>query len=120
MVSAAEVYDAFSAYMDTASYSLSDVMPCCQKGLDWVNARLREGVDPDNPLIAETAAAMAHYFFFIFRMTDGEKYENCKVGDISYNRNIEKELEFETHIKNQAIADAAEILKDGGFYCRVG
>lgn len=118
MIEAADVYTALSSYMDIASYSMTDVMPCCQKGLDWVNARLREGVDPDNPLIAETAAAIAHFFFFICRLTDGEKYENCKVGDVSYKRNIEKEFEFECRIKNQAVADAAEILKDGGFYCR--
>ena len=118
MIQAADVYYSMSVFMDTRQYDEQDVMPCCQKGLDWVMARLQEGVDPDNPLITQTAAAMAHFYFFLCRITDPDKYENCKVGDVTYNRNIEKEFEFENRIRNQAIADAAEILKDGGFYCR--
>lgn len=119
MIEVSDVYSLMTVYADTRTYAQQDIVPCCEKGLDWVNERLRDDVDPDNPLIAQTAAAMAHFYFFIFRLTDPEKYENCKVGDITYNRNIEKEFEFENRIRNQAIADAAEILRDGGFYCHV-
>lgn len=117
MFDAKDVYAAISTYKDIEPYSEADVIPCCQRGLDWVNRRLRKTVDPDNPLIKETAVAMAHYFFFFCRLSDPEKYENCKVGDVTYKRNLIKELEFENQIKNQAIAEAAGILTDGGFYC---
>ena len=120
MIRAKDVYAAISVYKDVQPYSEEDVMPCCQKGLDWVNRRLRKTVDPDNPLIKETAVAMAHYFFFLCRLSDPEKYENCKVGDLTYKRNLMKELEFEKQIRDQAIAEAADILADGGFYCRGG
>lgn len=112
-----DIYAAISTYKDMEPYSESELLPCCQKGLDWVNSRVRKTVNPDNPLIKETAVAMAHYYFFLCRMSDPDKYESCKVGDVTYKRNLAKELEFETHIKNQAIADAADILTDGGFYC---
>ena len=65
MINAKDVYTALAAYKDLEAYSEADVMPSCRKGLDWVNRRLRTGVDPDNTLITETAAAMAHYFFFL-------------------------------------------------------
>lgn len=120
MIFAKDVYAAISVYKDIEPYSEADIMPFCQKGLDWVNRRLRKTVDPDNPLIKDTAVAMAHYFFFLCRLSDAEKYDSCKVGDVTYKRNLNKELEFEKQIKNQAIAEAAGILTDGGFYCYGG
>ncbi len=115
-----EVYAALMAYCDVSSYTAEQLLPSCEKGLNWVQSRLRDNVAPDDPLITQTAAALSHFYFFLYRLTEPDKYENCKVGDTSYKRNIQKELEFERQIKDQAIADAAAILKDGGFYCHGG
>lgn len=118
MYTANDVFSVLSAYADTDGYTPAQMLPCCSDGLAWVNKRLRDGVDEEDPLILSTAAAIAHYFFFLRRLTEPDKYQNYKVGDITIRQEPCKLLEFEKELRRQALADACSILKDCGFYCR--
>lgn len=118
MYTAENVCSVLKAYADMADYTEEQLMPSCSNGLNWVNARLKSGVDESDPLILTTAAALAHFFFFIVRLAEPDKYENYKVGDVTVKQEPLKLFRFEKQIREQAIADASTILKDCGFYCR--
>ena len=113
-----DVYNSLMAYSDMDGYDEEQVLPSCEDGLAWVNRHLKDGVDEKNPLILSTAAAMAHFYFFLKRLCEPEKYQNYKVGDVTVKQEPLKLLQFEKEIRKQAIADACSILKDCGFYCR--
>lgn len=117
MITANDVLTVLSSNYDTTDYPQEDLLACCQTGLNWVNSRLRRGVSESNPLITQTAAAIAHFHFFVRTLTEPEKYESYRVGDITVNSDPSKALEREKMLRDSAIADAASILADGGFYC---
>ena len=109
---------ALREYIELYSFSNDQLLPSCKKGLNWVYARLRSGVDEDDPLILSTAVSLAHFFFYAFRLSDPDKYESYKVGDVTVRKDALKLLQIEKEMRDQAIADAAPILKDCEFYCR--
>lgn len=118
MYTAENVCSVLKAYEDMEGYTDEQLMPSCLNGLNWVNERLKSGVDESNPLILTTAAALAHFFFFIVRLAESDKYQNYKVGDVTVKQEPLKLFQFEKELRKQAIADACSILKDCGFYCR--
>ncbi|MBQ8502685.1 MAG: hypothetical protein IJ491_00205 [Clostridia bacterium] len=118
MISVNDVYTLLSSYSDVEDATEEQLLPCCQDGLNWVLKRLRETADEDDPLITETAAAIAHFYFFVRRLTEMDKYESYKVGDMTISQNPQKQYLTEKELRHQAIANAAPILKDGGFYFR--
>lgn len=117
MITANDVLVALCSNYDTSDYPQEDLLSCCEAGLSWVKKRLRRNVSETDPLIVQTAAAIAHYHFFIRTLTEPEKYESYRVGDITVNSDPTKALERERIIRDNALADAASILVDGGFYC---
>lgn len=118
MITANDVLTVLRSNYDTADFPDEELISCCDIGLEWVNARLRSDASDTDPLITRTAAAVAHYHFFVRTLCEPEKYESYKVGDITINNNPTKALERETLLRDTAIAEAAAILVDGGFYCR--
>lgn len=119
MISVSDVYAIVCTYETSKGYTSQELFPCCERGLNWVRTRLREGTDENHPLIAPTAAAIANFYFFIQRLSDTDSFENYKVGDMTISRNPEKELRIAMQKRSLAIAEASSILKDGGFYCSV-
>ena len=115
MISATDVYTAVKNYSDVSEVAEEQLIPCCEDALDWVVRRLKDGVSESDPLITKTAAAIAHFFFFIRSVTEPDKYESFKVGDMTVKRNPHMLYEKERDMRLQALADAAPILKDGGF-----
>ena len=120
MITANDVLTVLRSNYDTADYPEEELLSCCELGLSYVNSRLRKGVSADNPLIAETACAVAHYHFFIRTLAEPEKYESYRVGDITVTNNPTKALEREMLIRDEALARAHTILEDGGFMCYAG
>ena len=118
MYTANDVLNSLKKYADTDGYKTEQMLPSCNDGLTWVVQRLKEGVDENDPLILSTAAAMAHFYFFLKRLCEPDKYQNYKVGDVTVKQEPLKLLQFEKEMRKQAIADACSILKDCGFYCR--
>lgn len=118
MITANDVLTVLRSNYDTSEYPDEELIPCCDIGLEWVNSHLKSDASDNNPLITRTAAAIAHYHFFVRTLCEPEKYESYKVGDITINNNPSKALEREVLLRDTAIAEAASILVDGGFYCR--
>ena len=120
MITANDVFTVLCSNYDSEEYSDEELLSCCNLGLGFVKELLRPGVSDDNPLIAETAAAVARYHFFVRTLSRGEKYDSYRVGDISISNDFSKALEREILIRNEALARAHSILKDGGFVCHAG
>ncbi|MBQ3136606.1 MAG: hypothetical protein IJB74_03900 [Clostridia bacterium] len=116
MTDVSEVLSCLMKYADMETFTDEQLTPVCERGLLWVYERLKPGADRESPLIPHTAAALAHYFFFLTRLTETDKYEAYTAGDMSVRRNTEKELKLEERIRDEAIAAASSILTDGGFF----
>lgn len=116
MFTVSDVFSALSSYADTADFTEEQLQSSCEDGLNWVLRRLKDGVSDTEPLILETAAAMAHFYFYIRRLTEPDKYESYKVGDMTISQRPEKQFQTEREMRDLAIANASEILKDGGFH----
>lgn len=117
MIEVSDVLSCLMNYADIESYSEEQLYDSCERGLLWVKERLKPGCENSDTLITHTAAAMAHFFFYLSRLTEPDKYETYTAGDMTVRRNITKEMLYEAEIKNQAIAAASSILVDGGFFC---
>lgn len=117
MITANDVLAVLRSNYDTESYQESDLLPCCENGLSWVKARLRKGVKDTDPLIVQTAAAVARFRFFLVTLSQSENHDSYRVGDVSVSYDRTKALEREKLIHDMTLADAASILTDGGFYC---
>ncbi len=117
MISVSDVYAALCTYESSKAYTGEELFPCCEQGLSWVKANLRDTADENDPLITQTAAAIADFYLFLKKQTEIDSYESYKVGDMTVRRNIEKELAIAERKRDMAIARAHCILNDGGFYC---
>ena len=117
MTEVSDVTACLMKYADMDSFTHEQLQPSCERGLLWVYANLKPGADKESPLIPHTAAALAHYYFFLTRLTETDKYEAFTAGDMTVRRNLEKEARHEERIRDEAIAAAASILRDGGFFC---
>ena len=86
------------------------------RALGEVKEQLRDGADESDPRVAQTAAALARYRLFCNMLEGGDRFSSYKAGDITIQKNLQRELEFERSLKEAALAEAAPLLKDGGFY----
>ncbi|MBQ6601140.1 MAG: hypothetical protein IIX36_05805 [Clostridia bacterium] len=117
MITANDVLTVLRSNYDTADFSEEELLSFCNTGINHIKERLRSGVSANNPLIAETAAAVAHYHLFVRSLAEPEKYESYRVGDITINNSPSKALQRELQIRDEALARAHSILEDGGFAC---
>lgn len=117
MITANDVLTVLCSNYDTSGYPQEELLSCCDLGLSFVKNRLRSGVSADDPLITQTAAAVAHYHFVLRTLAEPEKYESYRVGDVSVTNNPSKALQREREIRDEALAAAHSILADGGFGC---
>ncbi len=117
MININDVYAALCTYESSKGYTGEELFPCCEQGLMWVKENLRASADENDPLIIHTAAAIADFLWFLKKQSETDAYESYKVGDMTVNRNAEKELLVAEKKRDMAIARAHSILRDGGFYC---
>lgn len=116
MTDASTVLAIVKEYADLEDMGAQEILPLCQRAIDFVLGKLKPMVDRDTPLVAETAAAVARYYIFTKRMGESRRFQKYKVGDVSMERNLESELSVEQQMYREALANAADILRDGDFY----
>lgn len=115
MITVSDVISALSLYEDTEGFSEEKLSAAAAIGFNYVKDRLKTDADKNSPLVLETAAAVAHYHFFVGAISSSDRYESYKAGDMTIRRNIKKELEFEKEILSLALTKAASILIDTEF-----
>lgn len=92
------------------------MMPACRKAAQWLSAHIKDGADENGILACKTAAAMARFYVFVSNIGNMESYGSFKVGDMTVSRDLQREYQIEKELRDSALCEAAEILKDGGFY----
>ena len=89
------------------------------RALGEVKEKLRAGVDESDPRIAVTAAALARYRLFFDMLESGERFSSYRAGDITIQRDLKAEFNAEQALRDDALTQAAPILRDGGFFVAV-
>lgn len=115
MITVSDVLGALTLYSDTENFSQEKLTSFAAIGLAFINERLKDNADENNPVLLKAAAAVAHYHFFIGAISSSDRYESYKAGDMTIRRNILKELQFEKEALSAALSDAASILTDTEF-----
>ena len=110
-----DVTDCLMNYADMEGFTAEQLQPYCDAALSRVRINLKPGITEDNPLVIPTAAAIAHFNFFLARLSETDKYGSFTAGDMTVRRDLGKEFLFEERIKNEALAAASSILADRGF-----
>lgn len=116
MIQAVEVCALLKEYALAQDEEPEELLPLCRRGLDFVLHRLRRDADENDPLIAKTAAALAKFYLFERQFSGENSFQSHKAGDMTIQRNLRAELDFERQTRDAALAEAAEILRDGGFF----
>lgn len=96
-------------------FTAEELLPFCLRAVDWLSRHLKDDADSNSALALKTAEAVARYNIFTSRIGITESYGSFKVGDMTLKRDVAKEYEIEKALYTEALCDAAEILKDGGF-----
>ena len=86
------------------------------RALAEVKDRLRPDADESDPLVAQTAAALARFRLFTELTENGERFAGFRAGDVTVNRDLRVELETERALRDEALCAAAPLLRDGGFF----
>lgn len=92
-----------------------ELLPFCQRAVEWLLRNMKDDADSSSLLALKTAEAVARYNIFTSRIGVTESYGSFKVGDMTLKRDVVKEYEIEKALYTEALCEAAEILKDGGF-----
>ena len=86
------------------------------RALGAVKDRLRNDVADTDVRIAVTAAALARYQLFADSLESAERFSSFRAGDLTIQRDLKAEYAAERALRDEALAQAAPILKDGGFF----
>ena len=116
MVEAIDVCALLKEHADLEDFSVTELLPVCKRALCFVSELLRDEADLDSPLVAETAAAEARFRLFHKKLSESDRFKSYKAGDMTLQRDIEKEFLLEREMRDEAFARATRILKDGGFF----
>lgn len=95
------------------------LLRACVRALGEIKEKLRDGVDESDPRIAQTAAALARCRLFFDMLESGERFSSYRAGDITIQRDLRTEIAAEKALRDEALVQAAPILKDGGFFVAV-
>lgn len=95
-----------------------NTLPLCGVCLNEIKARLREGADENDSRIAAAAAALAFYRLTIRNSADSHGTTSFKAGDVTVSRTPAAAVELAVKIRDEAFADAADLIEDRSFVFR--
>jgi len=91
-----------------------ELLPLCLAGLDSLRARLRDGAEEDNPRVISAAAAIALYQYQLRQRLCGGALSGFKAGDLTL-KSAGDPLEAAIRLRDDCLAEAAPLLRDGAF-----
>ncbi len=117
MIEPTEVCAILKEYADLEDVSISELLPVCKRALTFVQSLLKDDVDCNLPQIAAVAAAQARLEVFHKMLSAPDRFKSYKAGDMTIERDLEKEFMIEKKVRDEVFLKNADILKDkGGFY----
>lgn len=95
-----------------------NALPLCVMCLEDVMCRLRKNADPDDPRVAQAAAALAGYRLALRNAADSDGNVSFKAGDVTVTRSPASMIEYAAKMRDEAIIQAADLLTDSSFVFR--
>ncbi len=95
-----------------------NALPLCGMCLEDVMCRLRKNADPDDPRVAQAAAALACYRLALRNVADSDGNVSFKAGDVTVTRTPAAMIEYAAKMRDDAIVQAADLLTDSSFVFR--
>lgn len=95
-----------------------NALPLCSVCLEDIAGRLRENADPDDIRIAQAAAALTFYRIVMRNAADGEGLSSFKAGDVTVTHSPAASIEIAVRLRDEALAAAADLIKDDNFLFR--
>lgn len=117
MVEPAEVCAILKEHADLEDISVTELLPICKRALCFVQSLVKKDVDCDSPRIAALAAAEARLEVFCKMLAAPDRFKSYKVGDMTIERDLEKEFLIEKTMRDKEFLKCTDILEDKGeFY----
>ena len=116
MLDPTEVCAILKEHADLEDVPVTQLLPICKRALCFVERLRTEDVDSDSPRIAALAAAEARVQLFVRMLSAPDRFRSYKAGDMTIQRDLEKEFAIEKALRDEAFLKSADILKYGWFY----
>lgn len=116
MIEPTEVCAILKEHADLTDVPDEQLLPVCQRALNFVKSILKEDADSESPRVAALAAAEARVQAFVRLLASPDRFSSYKAGDMAIQRDLEKEFSIEKAMRDEAFLKSADILTDGGFY----
>ena len=95
-----------------------NALPLCVLCLEEVKSRLKKNADGNDPRLAQAAAALAYYRTVLRDAADSDGTTSFKAGDVTVTRTPAAMLEIAVGIRDEAFAQASDLLTDRDFLFR--
>lgn len=116
MIEPTDVCAILKEHADLEDVAQEQLLPVCKRALEFVKGLLKEDADSESPCVAALAAAEARVQVFVRMLSEPDRFSSYKAGDMTIQRDLEKEFAIEKAMRDEAFLKSAAILKDGGFY----
>lgn len=117
MIEPTEVCAILKEHADLEDIPATELLPVCERAISYVQSLLRDDADCDSPRIAALSAAEARVEVFLKLLSAPDRFSGYKVGDMTIQRDIQKEFSIEKAMRDEVFLKNADILKDkGGFF----
>ena len=95
-----------------------NALPLCEMCLEDMLCKLRKNADPNDPRIAQAAAALACYRLALRKAGDSDGNVSFKAGDVTVTRTPAAMIEYAARMRDDAIIQAADLITDNSFVFR--
>ncbi len=118
MISRQTVLNHLRQLVTLDSKGAANALPLCEISLNEVISRLRTPDDANDLRVAKAAAGLAFYRFALRQLADGNGATSFKAGDVTVSRSPAATLEFAERVRDESLAQAADLLADTDFLFR--
>lgn len=112
MIDKMEVFAYFNSAEDVSESEQNQLMACCERACSFIMPKIKDDIEHNDPRVVSAAAGAAKFFLFCSTMTSGTSF---KAGDVTISRDQSKQYDYQYRLFNLSMAQAADVLKDGGF-----
>ena len=118
MISRQTVLNHLRQLVTLDSKGAANALPLCEISLNEVISRLRTPDDANDLRVAKAAAGLAFYRFALRQLADGNGATSFKAGDVTVSRSPAAPLDFAERVRDESLAQAADLLADTDFLFR--
>lgn len=118
MVSINSVLNRLRQLVTLDEQGAENALPLCGLCLEEIRTRLRKGADENDLRLAQAAAGLAFYRLTLRSAADGDGATSFKAGDVTVTRSPAAGMELAVAVRDEALAQAADLLTDRDFMFR--